>query len=90
MWSKTYIIPPGKYFYVIGGITDDAYNNINVFNTANINIVKTVINGVVLFEVTGSAEGAYFIYNDINLPKTDTKSYQGYISKISENIGLNI
>ena len=85
--AKTYIIPPGKYFYVIGGTTDDAYNNINVFNTANINIVKTVINGVVLFEVTGSAEGAYFIYDDINIPKTDTKSYQGYISKRSENIG---
>ena len=85
--STTYIIPPGKYFYVIGGTTEDAYNNYNIFNTANINITKTVINGVVLFEVIGKAEGSYFFYNDTNIPKTDTKSYQGYVSKRSETIG---
>ena len=61
--ANTYVIPPGKYFYVIGGTTEDAYNNYNIFNTANINIVKTVINGVVLFEVIGEAEGSYFFYN---------------------------
>ena len=83
----SYIIPPGEYFYVIGGTTEDAYNNYNIFNTANINIVKTVINGVVLFEVLGKAEGSYFVYNDTNIPKTDTKSYQGYVSKRREAIG---
>ena len=83
--SETYIIPPGVYFYVIGGTIEDAYNNINIFNTANINVKKTVINGVVLFEVIGNAEGAYFIYNDINIPKTDRTSYQGYISKREDN-----
>ena len=79
--TKTYVIPSEEYFYVIGGTTEDAYNHYNVFNTANIDIKNTIINGVVLFEVEGSAEGAYFIYNDISIPKTDTKSYQGYVSK---------
>ena len=79
--TRTYTIPPEKYFYVIGGTTEDSYENINVFNTANIDIHGTIINGVVLFEVIGDAEGAYFVYDDINIPKTDLTSYQGYISK---------
>ena len=87
--TRTYSIPSGKYFYVIGGTSQDAYNNYNIFNTADKDISNTVINGVVLFKVSGQAQGAYFIYNDINIPKTDTKSYQGYISKreTNKNIG---
>ena len=27
----TYRIPPGKYFYVIGGTTEDTYNHYNIF-----------------------------------------------------------
>lgn len=78
--TRTYTIPPNEYFYVIGGTSQDAYNNISVFNTADIDIHNTVINGVVLFEVIGNAEGAFFLYDDINIPKTDLTSYQGYIS----------
>ena len=78
--TVTYTIPPGKYFYVIGGTTEDAYGNINVFDTANKDIKKTIINGVVLFEVIGEAEGAFFIYDNITIPQTDTTSYQGYIT----------
>ena len=79
--TRTYTIPPNEYFYVIGGTTEDAYNNINVFNTADIDIKDTVLNGVVLFEVKGNAEGAYFIYDNITIPQTDLTSYQGYITK---------
>ena len=87
--TRTYVIPPGEYFYVIGGTTKDAYNNYNIFDTADKDVSGTVINGVVLFEVSGEAEGAYFIYNDINIPKTDTKSYQGYVpNRVErENVG---
>ena len=79
--TRTYTIPPNEYFYVIGGTTEDAYNNINVFNTADIDIKDTVLNGVVLFEVKGNAEGAYFIYDNITIPQTDLTSYQGYITE---------
>ena len=87
--TRTYVVPPGEYFYVIGGTTKDAYNNYNIFDTADKDVRGTVINGVVLFEVSGDAEGAYFIYNDTNIPKTDTKSYQGYIANRVEikNVG---
>ena len=84
----TYRIPPGKYFYVIGGTTEDTYNHYNIFQTANINIKKTVVNGVVLFEVKGQAEGAYFIYDDPIIPKIDTSSYQGYVvERDNKNFG---
>ena len=79
--TRTYSIPAGKYFYAIGGTSQDAYDNYNIFNTADIDVKKSVINGVVLFEVKGEAEGAFFLYNNSNIPKTDTKSYQGYVSK---------
>ena len=82
--TRTYTIPPEKYFYVIGGTTQDAYENYNVFNTADQDIHGTIINGVVLFEIIGSAEGAFFVYNDINIPKTDLTSYQGYLSDKGE------
>ena len=88
--TRTYTIPPGKYFYVIGGTTEDAYGNYNVFDTANKDIHKTVINGVVLFEVTGNAEGAFFVYNDISIPQSDKTSHQGYVSeKGSQYIGYD-
>ena len=83
--TRTYSIPSGKYFYVIGGTSQDAYNNYNIFDTADIDVSNTVVNGVVLFEVSGQAQGAYFFYDDINIPKTDTTSYQGYVSKRATN-----
>ena len=83
--TRTYSIPSGQYFYVIGGTSQDAYNNYNIFNTADKDVRDTVINGAVLFKVSGNAQGAYFIYNDINIPKTDTTSYQGYVPKRETN-----
>ena len=82
--TRTYTIPPNEYFYVIGGTTADAYENINVFNTADKDIKGTIINGVVLFEVIGQAEGAFFVYDNITIPQIDKTSYQGYISEKGE------
>ena len=50
----TYKIPSGKYLYVIGGTTYDAYNNINVNNTANLKInPRCCANGNALFVIYG-------------------------------------
>lgn len=65
----TYRIPPGKYIYILGGTSEDAYNNINVFETADQKIDKGIVNGVVLFDVKGKAEANlyyYTNYRDIN------------------------
>ena len=86
--TRTYSIPAGKYFYAIGGTTQDAYDNYNIFNTADIDVKQSVINGAVLFEVKGEAQGAFFLYNNSNIPKTDTKSYQGYISERNNDIRI--
>ena len=87
--TRTFSIPAGEYFYVIGGTSQDSYNNYNIFNTADIDVKDTVVNGVVLFEVSGEAQGAFYFYNDINIPKTDTTSYQGYVSQreTNKNVG---
>ena len=66
----TYRIPPGQYFFALGGTSKDAYNNINVYETANMKInAGNIANGVVLFDVKGSAEAILFYYTnyqDIN------------------------
>ena len=100
----TYRIPPKKHIYVIGGTSIDSYNNINVFNTADKSISGKVssglINGVVLFNVYGEAEGVIFLYDDyrkvqednlsdlglINSKPNDTKQY-GHQYKGYDNIG---
>ena len=75
----TYRIPPGKYIYVLGGTSIDAFNNINVFDTANQAFSGGIINGVVLFEVKGKAEGVLFIYDDYKKIQEDNKSTEPYI-----------
>ena len=75
----TYRIPPGKHFYVMGGTTIDAYNSINVFDTADQMFNKGNINGVVLFDVKGSAEGVYFVYDDYTKVQEDNQSNMPYI-----------
>lgn len=75
----TYRIPPGKHFYVMGGTTADSYNNINVFDTADKMFIGGNINGVVLFDVRGSAEGVYYIYDDYKNVQEDNKSNMPYI-----------
>ena len=65
----TYRIPSGKYIYVLGGTSEDAFNNINVFDTADMKFEGGVVNGAVLFDVKGSAEASlyyYTKYQDIN------------------------
>ena len=69
----TYRIPAGKYIYVFGGTTADAYGNFNVNNTADIRLNGNCQNGAVLFDVVGKAEGAYYVYDDYKkvLPGTE-------------------
>ena len=63
----TYRIPKGKYMYVMGGTTVDAFGAFNVDNTANrLTTYSTCANGAVLFDVVGKAEGAYYVYNDVS------------------------
>ncbi len=60
----TYRIPAGKFMYVFGGTTKDAFGNYNVGKTANCASDGNCQNGAVLFDVIGKAEGAYYVYND--------------------------
>jgi len=80
----TYRIPPKKHIYVIGGTSIDSYDNINVFNTADKPISGTVslgmINGVVLFNVYGEAEGVIFLYDDYRKVQEDNLSDLGLIN----------
>ena len=63
----TYRIPAGKYMYVMGGTTTDSFDGISVANTADRRSNNAVVeNGAVVFDVVGEAEGAFYIYNDIN------------------------
>ena len=62
----TYRIPAGKYMYVMGGTSIDAFDCIDVAGTANRKSANAVVeNGAVLFDVIGEAEGAFYIYDDI-------------------------
>lgn len=63
----TYKIPKGKYLYVIGGTSKDAYNNININNTADVKFFKgNCANGNVWFSITnGKARGELCVYYDI-------------------------
>ncbi len=62
----TYRIPAGKYIYVMGGTTSDAFGGFSVGGTANRrSTYSTCANGAVLFDVVGEAEGAYYVYNDV-------------------------
>ena len=65
----TYKLPAGKHMYVIGGTTKDAYNQINVNNTANIGInLGHCVNGNVRFNITnGKAVGDLCVYKDLGL-----------------------
>ena len=78
----TYRIPAGKYIYVMGGTTKDAYNNINVFKTANTKVSGGASNGAVLFDVVGEgAEAAFYVYKDPSKVGIDNDTHQGYVAK---------
>ena len=74
----TYRIPKGKYIYVMGGTTKDAYKHINVWKTADKKVCGGCSNGVVLFDVIGQAEGTFFVYTNEEQIK-DNRTHQGYI-----------
>ncbi|MCI5745014.1 MAG: hypothetical protein MR270_01875, partial [Erysipelotrichaceae bacterium] len=72
----TYKIPSKQYMYVMGGTTSDAYNNINVFNSANKLVRGGCSNGAVLFSITGgSAEGSFLVYTDYNASTINNSEY---------------
>ena len=72
----TYRIPKGEYIYVMGGTTKDSYQNINVFNSADIVLNYGCGNGAVLFNVTGgTAEGSFLIYDDDDAKTINESKY---------------
>ena len=72
----TYRIPKGKYIYVIGGTTKDAYNNINVFDTADIKVNGGCGNGAVIFSVSnGKAQGSFLVYDDSDAKTVNESDY---------------
>ena len=72
----TYRIPAGKYIYVMGGTTADAYQNINVFNSANKRVKGGCGNGAVIFTVSGgTAEGAFLVYKDRDASTINASEY---------------
>ena len=76
----TYCIPKGKHIYVMGGTTVDAYQNINVFDTADKAVEGGCSNGAVLFEVCGEgAEGVFYAYTDPKKIDIDNKTLMGYV-----------
>lgn len=75
----TYKIPPKKHIYVMGGTTKDAYNHINVFNTADMPIKDGCSNGAVLFEVKGQAEAIFYAYKDYKKVGKENRTHQGYV-----------
>ena len=85
----TYRIPAGKYFYVMGGTTADAYQKINVFNSANKIVNGGCSNAAVLFSVTGgTAEASFMLYTDSNAKKINQTDYvtgKNQIGYVSDN-----
>ena len=75
----TYRVPAGQYIYVMGGTTRDAYQNINVFGTADqkVNPSETgCSNGSVLFSVRGSkALGQFMAYRDNDAKNINKSEY---------------
>lgn len=75
----TYRLPAGQYFYVIGGTTEDAYNNISVDDSADKVLgVNKCANGNVKFTVNGGyVTGAFYAYDDVSQVITEPVQ-QGY------------
>ena len=75
----TYRLPAGEYFYVIGGTSDDSYNNIDVADTADKKVATNqCTNGNVKFNVTGGKVTATF-YCYTSVKKLDFEAEQvGY------------
>lgn len=78
----TVTIPAGEYIYVLGGTSTDAYNNTNIFGTANTYIQKgKCSNAVVKFNVSGgSVTGTFYCYTNPEQVKANPKE-QGFITE---------
>ncbi|MBO4501254.1 MAG: dockerin type I repeat-containing protein [Clostridia bacterium] len=81
--AKSYVIPNGKYIYVMGGSTADSYNNINVGGTANkYAAVGQCVNGAVYFTVEGPKTGvsaAFVCYDPSSTGCVTSRAQQGYV-----------
>ena len=78
----TFRIPKGQKFFVLGGTSQDSFNGINVFDSANKKIpTRNIVNGVVLFEVIGSANGYLYVYDDYKNIKFDDRSVEHLLIK---------
>ncbi|MDL2287672.1 hypothetical protein LJB90_03855 [Eubacteriales bacterium OttesenSCG-928-G02] len=78
--AQTFTIPSGEYIYVLGGTSADAYNNINVGNTADKRVEKgKCVNGVVKFSITGGeVQGSLYCYTAASQVQANPAG-QGYI-----------
>ena len=77
----TYRLPAGKHIYVMGGTTEDSYNNVNVFETADKKVNGGCSNGAVLFEVVGdNVEAAFYAYKKSSNVQIDNTTHQGYVA----------
>ncbi len=79
----TYRIPKGKYIYVIGGTSEDAFLNANINETANLKITPhSCANGNAFFTIVkGKATGelcAYVDYHKLNTPNTVVQNFRKY------------
>lgn len=89
--ETTYTVPDGKYIYVMGGTTHDAYGGVSVAGSADRRVSEgQVVNGVVYFTVNGPEKGvdaAFVCYSSSSYPVT-TDEQQGYVvSRGGESFG---
>lgn len=77
----TYRLPAGEYFYVIGGTSEDAYQNISVDGTADVPVGSIrCASGNVKFSVSGgSVTGTFYAYENIAQVKAEPKQL-GYVT----------
>ena len=93
----TYRLPAGEYIYVIGGTTKDAYQNINVGNTANYKVSQgQCTNGNVKFNVSGGSVTATFycygragdVQNDLEIVGYRTGKYGVQYGGVADHHGV--
>ncbi|MBQ3070012.1 MAG: hypothetical protein IJD01_08725 [Clostridia bacterium] len=78
----TYRIPAGKYIYVLGGSSSDAFNRVNVADTANRFVPPGhCTNAVAKMFITGEeVTGTFYCYTDEKQVQAEPEE-QGYIVK---------
>lgn len=78
----TYRIPAGEYIYVVGGSSSDAFNRVNVADTANQFVAPGHCTNAVakMFITGGELTGTFYCYTDEKQVKAEPEE-QGYIVK---------